>query len=117
MKLQPAIYIIVIAALVAALLFGSANCGKKDDTNEKQLQVLQQKFDSLATVITSYKDSLKKFDIAIADLKLRDAQLTGKLEYNKTLQTQIKKEYAKTNRFANYQSNDITKYFTDSLDN
>ena len=113
MKPKHGVYI----ALVILVIIGLANGCKKDDKNEKQLEVLRQRFDSLSNVINDYKDTLKKYDEAIVELKLRDSELSGKLEYNKTLQTQIKKEYAKTNRFTNYQSNDITRYFADSLDN
>ncbi len=112
--------LIVGAVVVLIVILGLClrACKPQQDPNLQKLHVLQQQFDSLSLQIRSYKDSLKKYDLAISELKLRDSELTGKIEYNKSLQNQLKKEYAKANiRFDHYNSADIARYFADSLDN
>ncbi len=99
--------------LVVAFVVASCKGCKPNDDNAKQLQILQQKFDSLANEINGYKDSLKRYDDAIVDLKMRDSELTGQLQANKAIQIKIKRDYDQVNRHGSANSAEITKYFAE----
>jgi vacuolar-type H+-ATPase subunit I/STV1 len=108
------LFVFILGGIVSAYI-GNINYSKKINALRKANDSLAIVFKNLEAKNDSIDNIIKLKNTQIDSLKFKELRYDSLYKDNKKQIDKLKKKHEKVNRVDNFNSNDIHRYFTDSL--
>ena len=108
------LFVFILGGIVSAY-FGNLNYSKKIDNLRKANDSLALVYNTLEAKNDSIDNEIKLKNYQIDSLKYKEFKYDSLYKDNKKQIEKLKKKHEKVNRVDSFNSNDIHRYFTDSL--